>query len=340
MRQSRKSGLYRVWNRETVRGWVKSKSLTFPFPTININHSALELTCFSLMSSPLTTLNDRSLSLSLSRYTSPVSLRPLDAIALQTTVTTIHSPFYLFHQLPSHFKVLPPLQSYARSLLLLPLVAAVVKRWINCHNPTPFSLPLAKYSHMLCRKDVFFLSVFSPRHQKQASVCFFRHTFGSAFYTLVISRTEKHTHIYPEILRPHLLCMPCLVHFYASVCVKFKVSCSLYWVPMLSHQDGQRCISTSAGGPQSHLFPLFLSQHLPSTPPSFHPCPHGGTWPAFVHQCLRGLGCGCKCLLMHACALISVHAIMCSAWVSCVCGRTGVYLSCHCVAWPDDHKLN
>lgn len=57
--------LYRVSNFKIGRGWVKSESLTFPFPTTAINHSASELTCFVFMPSPLRTINDRSLSLCL-----------------------------------------------------------------------------------------------------------------------------------------------------------------------------------------------------------------------------------------------------------------------------------
>lgn len=68
--------------------------------------------------------------------------------------------------------------------------------------------------------------------------------------------------MYPlQLLQPHYLFKPRLPHI--NVSVKFKVSCPLYWAPRLPHGDGEwRCISTSAGGPQSHLFTLF-------TPPSF-----------------------------------------------------------------------
>lgn len=50
---------------------------------------------------------------------------------------------------------------------------------------------------------------------------------------------------------------------------RFKVSCSLYWAPMLACWDRQRrCISASAGGWQSHLFPLFTRPPLTSPHPS------------------------------------------------------------------------
>lgn len=64
-----------------------------------------------------------------------------------------------------------------------------------------------------------------------------------------------------QLLQPHHLFKPGLSH--VNVSFKFKVSCPLYWAPRLPHGDREwRCISTSAGGPQSHLFTLF-------TPPSF-----------------------------------------------------------------------
>lgn len=71
--------------------------------------------------------------------------------------------------------------------------------------------------------------------------------------------------MYPlQLLQSHYLFKPRLLHI--NVSVKFKVSCPLYWAPRLPHGDGEwRCISTSAGGPQSHLFTLFThpSSSLP-----------------------------------------------------------------------------
>lgn len=151
----------------------------------------------------------------------------------------------------------------------------------------------------------------------QASFCFFRH------YIWHRNLSSAHFCVY----------------------VKFKVSCSLYWAPMLPHRDGQ---SRDALAPQqvalnlisslSFLSTSSLLTSLSSPSPPIHPRPHRGTRPAFVQQCLRGLVC--KCSLMHACVLISLHAIMCSVRASCICVRTDVDLSCKCVAWPYDHKLN
>lgn len=45
---------------ETLAAVESKASLTFRFLTTTINHSASELTCFELVLSPLTTLNDRS----------------------------------------------------------------------------------------------------------------------------------------------------------------------------------------------------------------------------------------------------------------------------------------
>lgn len=70
------------------RGWVKSESLTFPFPSTNINHSGSELTRFSLKPSHLTTLNDRSLSPSL-HYSCKLFSSPSRSYSI--TLTTIHS---------------------------------------------------------------------------------------------------------------------------------------------------------------------------------------------------------------------------------------------------------
>lgn len=84
-------------------------------------------------------------------------------------------------------------------------------------------------------------------------------------------------------------------------CGRFKVSCSSYWAPMLAYRDRQRrCISTPAGGWQSHLFPLFthtpLSPHRPSSHRGPPPRPrlHGDTWPTFwVRQSARRVGSLC-----------------------------------------------
>lgn len=105
--------------------------------------------------------------------------------------------------------------------------------------------------------------------------------------------------------------------------------------PPLGRTEG-RCISTSAGGPQSHPFLSFLSTSsthahplvtLSSTTP----------WRYLARLCPK-LSCishlwECECPMMHACVYLSMHAIVCDVWVS---GFQSDHASplCSTTRWP------
>lgn len=174
MRQSRESEPYIVWNREPDKGWVKSESLTFPSEQFSVG---IDLFLAHVISHDHL---KRQVSLNVS------TLLLQDFLIFFKELWFCNLPFILSVLLLSFF---PPslLSLFLCAGFFLPLlcptgtdwkVVAIVKRWMNCHYPTPCSLPLAKYWQMFCGKDVILSPLFFPLcaiTPRSLHVSFFRH---------------------------------------------------------------------------------------------------------------------------------------------------------------------